>query len=125
MSKGLKGGNSDTIKTNRIVVEMHVMPLIGKAKLKNLRADDVDKWLDGLMDKLSTRSLQGVHSILEWAIRQAQARNKVLKNVAGLLTTPQGRGTAEFPTRTGSPLDVGNAQRSSRAITRKAKIGED
>jgi integrase len=65
--------------------------LIGKAKLKDLRADDVDEWLDGLTDKLSTRSLQGVHLILKRSIRQAQARDKVIRNVAELVTTPKGR----------------------------------
>lgn len=43
LSKGLKGRDPDTVTTNRILAEKHVIPLIGKAKLKNLRADDVDK----------------------------------------------------------------------------------
>jgi len=91
LTKGLKGRDPETITTNRILAEKHVVPLIGKAKLKDLRADDVDTWLDGLTGKLSTRSLQGVHSILKRAIRQAQARDKVLRNVAELVTTPKGR----------------------------------
>jgi integrase len=41
--------------------------------------------------RLITRSLQSVHSILRRAIRQAQARDKVLRNVAELVTTPQGQ----------------------------------
>jgi hypothetical protein len=44
--------------------DKHVIPLIGKAKLKELRADDVDEWLDGLTEKLSTRTLQRFHAIL-------------------------------------------------------------
>jgi integrase len=91
LTKGLKGRDPETITTNRILAEKHVVPLIGKAKLKDLRADDVDEWLDGLTGKLSTRSLQGVHSILKRAIRQSQARDKVLRNVAELVTTPKGR----------------------------------
>jgi integrase len=39
---------------------------------------------------LATRTLQAVHSILKRAIRQAQARDKVLRNVAELVTTPKG-----------------------------------
>jgi integrase len=35
--------------------------------------------------------LQAVHSILRRAIRQAQARDKVARNVAELVTTPKGR----------------------------------
>jgi integrase len=91
LAMGLKGRDSGTVTTNRILAEHHVIPLIGKAKLKELRADDVDKWLDGLTGKLSTRSLQGVHSVLKRAIRQAQARDMVMRNVAELVTTPTGK----------------------------------
>ena len=67
------------------------MPVIGATKLKALSADDVDDWLGGLTGKLSTRSLQSVHSILRRSIRQAQVRDKVLRNVAELVVTPKGR----------------------------------
>ncbi|MGW2315116.1 hypothetical protein [Actinomadura luteofluorescens] len=70
----------------------HVIPLFGKAKLADLRADDVDEWLDGLSGKLST-----LHAILKRAIRQAQARDMVMRNVAELVKTP--KGTAERPSR--------------------------
>ena len=76
---------------NRILAEQHVIPLIGAIKLKELTADQVDVWLEGLTGKLATRSLQGVHAILKRAIRQAQARDKVLRNVAELVTTPKGK----------------------------------
>jgi hypothetical protein len=55
------------------------------------RTDDRHWLLDGLTRKLATRSLQGVHAILKRAIRQAQARDKVLRNVAELVTTPKGK----------------------------------
>jgi integrase len=91
LAKGLKGRDENTVTANRILAEQHVIPLIGAIKLKKLTADDVDEWLDGLTDKLATRSLQGVHAILKRATRQAQARDKVLRNVAELVTTPKGR----------------------------------
>jgi integrase len=68
-----------------------VIPLIGAIKLKELTADQVDEWLGGLTGTLATRSLQGVHAILKRATRQAQARDKVLRNVAALVTTPKGK----------------------------------
>lgn len=46
---------------------------------------------------LSTRSLQGVHAILKRAIRHAQARDMVLRNVAELVVTP--KGTAGRPSK--------------------------
>jgi integrase len=91
LAKGLKDRDEHTIAANRILAEQHVIPLIGAIKLKELTADDVDAWLDGLTSKLATRSLQGVHAILKRAIRQAQARDKVLRNVAELVATPKGK----------------------------------
>ena len=51
----------------------------------------VDDWLDGLTGKLSTRTLRTVHAILKRSIRQAQARDLVLRNVAELVTPPKGQ----------------------------------
>ncbi|MGI8446702.1 MAG: tyrosine-type recombinase/integrase [Streptosporangiaceae bacterium] len=91
LSKGLKGRDEETVTTNRILAEQHVLPLIGSTKLAELTADDVDDWLDGLTAKLATRSLQGVHAVLKRSIRQVQARDRVLRNAAELVTTPKGR----------------------------------
>ena len=91
LSKGLRGRDEETITANRILAEQHVLPLIGATRLTELTADEVNDWLDGLTTKLATRSLQGVHAILKRAIRQAQARDRVLRNVAELVTTPKGK----------------------------------
>lgn len=91
LSKGLKDPDADTVRGYRVLAGKHVMPLIGARKLKELTADEVDDWLDGLTDKLSIQSLQAVHSIVRRAIRQAQARDKVTRNAAELVTTPKGK----------------------------------
>ena len=95
LARGLKDRDAHTIAANRILAERHVISLIGAIKLKELTADQVDEWLDGLTGTLATRSLQGVHAILKRATRQAQARDKVLRNVAGLVTTPKGKKGAQ------------------------------
>jgi hypothetical protein len=91
LAKGTKNLDPDTVDGYRILADKHLVPVIGATKLKALRADDVDDWLDGLTGKLSTRSLQSVRSILRRSIRQAQVRDKVLRNVAELVATPKGR----------------------------------
>jgi integrase len=91
LAKGTRNLDPGTVAGYRILADGHLIPVIGATKLKELSADDVDGWLDGLTGKLSTRSLQSVHSILRRAIRQAQARDKVLRNVAELVATPKGR----------------------------------
>ncbi|MFB4298443.1 tyrosine recombinase XerC [Actinomadura sp. NTSP31] len=90
LAKGLRGLDDDTVINYRSLARKHVIPLIGKPRLGDLRADDVDAWLDGLTDSLSTRTLRLVHSILKRAIRQAQARDMVVRNVAELVKTPKG-----------------------------------
>jgi integrase len=91
LDKGIKGLDPDTVSNYRALAEKHIIPLIGKPLLSDLQADDVDTWLDGLTEALSTRTLRLVHGILKRTIRQAQARSYVLRNVAELVATPKGR----------------------------------
>jgi integrase len=90
LSKGLKGRSENTVTKLRILAETHVIPKLGKIKLQQLRADHVDEWLDALAKELATTTLREIHSVLKRAIRQAQARDMVLRNVAELVTTPKG-----------------------------------
>lgn len=91
LARGLKGRDPETVKKCRILAEKHVLPFLGKARLKDLTADDVDDWLDDRSAALATRSLREVHSVLRRSITHAQRRDKVLRNVAELVTLPEGR----------------------------------
>lgn len=90
LERGLKGRDGETLSKNRTLAN-HVIPHIGKAKLKDLSADDVDDWLDERADHLATRSLRDVLAVLRRSIEHAQRRDKVLRNVAALVTPPHGR----------------------------------
>ncbi|MFG1963027.1 tyrosine recombinase XerC [Nonomuraea sp. NPDC049028] len=61
-----------------------------KTRTVPLRADHVDEWIDQLANTLATTTLREIHGVLKRAIRQAQARDMVLRNVAELVTTPTG-----------------------------------
>ena len=91
LSYGLNGRDTGTLKTAEILCRMHVLPSLGARKLRDLSADDVDRWLSGKADSLSTRSLQAIHSCLNRAVRRAMARDKVKRNVVALCSIPQGR----------------------------------
>ena len=91
LEKGTRDLDERTVETYRILIEKHLVSEIGAIKLKKLNANHVDDWLDGLADELSTASLHKLHSALKRAIRQAQARDMVGRNVAELVTTPRGR----------------------------------
>ena len=91
LARGTKGLSAKTINDYKSLAESNLIPLIGAHKLKKLTADNVDDWLEDRADHLTTRSMQAIHSILRRSIRHAQARDKVMRNVASLVDTPEGR----------------------------------
>ncbi|HUK67335.1 MAG TPA: site-specific integrase [Streptosporangiaceae bacterium] len=91
LDHGMKGKASGTTGNYRSLAGNHLIPQIGAAKLKELTADDLDKWMDERAEELSTRSLRLIHQILERAIRHAQGRDKVRRNVASLIVVPAGQ----------------------------------
>jgi integrase len=88
---GLTGRDADTITKCSILANTHVIPALGARKLRELTADDVDRWLADKAQILSTRTLQEVRSVLKRSITRAQARDKVKRNVVLLCEVPQGR----------------------------------
>jgi len=91
LAHGMKGKSKTTIDNYRSIAGHHLTPHIGAAKLKQLTADDLDKWMDDRAGELSNRTLRLVHQILERAIRHGQARDKVRRNVASLIILPEGK----------------------------------
>jgi integrase len=69
----------------------HAVAKLGAIKLRDLTARHVQAALAELSGSLSTRSLRLVHQVIERAIRHAQAADLVSRNVASLVTAPQGK----------------------------------
>jgi integrase len=88
---GLSGRSGATVEKCTILAQTHVIPALGARKLRELSADDVDRWLAEKAKELSTRTLQEVRSVLKRAITRAQARDKVKRNVVLLCDIPQGQ----------------------------------
>ncbi|MFD9794582.1 tyrosine recombinase XerC [Streptomyces sp. NPDC059070] len=91
LAYGLNGRDVGTVTTNTILCNTHVIPALGARKLRDLSADDVDKWLAAKSMVLSTRSLEAIRSCLNRAVRRAMARDKVKRNVVELCSVPEGR----------------------------------
>lgn len=91
LSYGLSGRDPGTIEKCTILANEHVIPALGARKLRELSADDVDRWLAEKAQILSTRSLQEIRSILKRSVGRAQARDKVKRNVVLLCEVPKGR----------------------------------
>ncbi|MFF5262008.1 tyrosine-type recombinase/integrase [Actinomadura viridis] len=88
---GLNGRDEATAEKCRILANKHIIPELGARKLRELTADDVDEWLLSKAEKVSTRTLRELCSILKRAVSRAQARDKVKRNVVLLCEIPKGR----------------------------------
>jgi integrase len=88
---GLKTQSESTVGMYTSFADKHVIPALGARKLRDLSAEDVDRWLAGKTTELSTRSLKIIHSILKRSVRSAMIRDKVKRNVADLCEVPEGR----------------------------------
>jgi integrase len=91
LTYGLPGRSKSTIDKLTTLADTHVIPAVGARKLRELSAEDVDKWLAGKAQVLSTRTLREIRSILSRAIARAQAREKVKRNVVLLCEVPTGQ----------------------------------
>ncbi|MQY08065.1 tyrosine-type recombinase/integrase [Actinomadura macrotermitis] len=89
ISKSGKAPN--TIETYRSLIDNQLIPFIGGIRLEDLTADNVETWLNGRAEHLTSSSLGIVHNILQRAIRRAARHDKVGRNVAELVDTPEGK----------------------------------
>jgi integrase len=113
LAHGLSGRSQETITTCTILSNTHIIPALGARKLKDLRAEDVDKWLAAKSQTLSTATLHRLHSCLNRATKRAMARDKVRRNVVDLCTVPTGQ-----PGRPSKALTMAEAEAVLQAAER-------
>ncbi|MEW9533214.1 tyrosine recombinase XerC [Microbispora sp. NPDC049125] len=88
---GLHGRDEATVQTCTYLADKHVILALGARKLRELSAEDVDRWLADKAKTLSTRTLRDIRSVLKRAVDRAQARDKVKRNVVLLSEVPKGK----------------------------------
>ena len=88
---GMSGRSQQTTVKCTILANTHIIPALGKRQLRDLSADEVDRWLADQAKTLSTSTLQILHSVLRRSITRAQARDKVKRNVVLLCDVPEGQ----------------------------------
>ncbi|NUK37327.1 tyrosine-type recombinase/integrase [Streptomyces lunaelactis] len=91
LAYGLPGLDTTTVDKYTILCHTHLVPALGALKLRDLTADDVDKWLADKAKELSTSTLQVIRSCLNRAVKRAMVRDKVKRNVVELCSVPTGR----------------------------------
>jgi integrase len=90
LEHGLPGRSERTRQIYRDALAP-LLEKIGNRTLRDLTAEEVEAGLNSLTGELSSRSLQIAHNSLRRAIRYAEAKGKVGRNVAALIDTPKGR----------------------------------
>ncbi|MFC4949033.1 site-specific integrase [Pseudonocardia sp. GCM10023141] len=88
---GLAGRARSTVTNYTNIAETRIVAPLGRRKLRDLSAEDVDRWLRAQSREVSTRTLRLMHSILNRAVVRAMARDKVKRNVVVLCTVPTGQ----------------------------------
>ncbi|MFL6144345.1 MAG: tyrosine-type recombinase/integrase [Labedaea sp.] len=91
LTYGLPGRDKATIAKLRTLADTHVIPFIGARKLAKLTAEEGDAWLADRAKHVSTRTMRDILSIAVRAIKRAQAREKVKRNVLLLCECPAGQ----------------------------------
>lgn len=91
LNHGLTNRDPATVAKLRHLTERHLIPHLGARRLKDLSVADVEAWLQRLRDDLATNTLQITRSALSRAVRRAQQRDLVLRNVVELTEVPRGR----------------------------------
>lgn len=87
-----QGKTSDsTWNGYRFICDRHILPALGARKLKDLTAQEVEKWLHGLTGSLGKSSLKQLHSCLNRSVKRAYARGLAPRNVVELVEVPEGR----------------------------------
>ncbi|MFI7418432.1 tyrosine-type recombinase/integrase [Nonomuraea sp. NPDC049684] len=91
LAYGLHGRSQSTVANYRFLCAKHIIPDLGARKLRELSAEDVDRWLVGKAKVLAVRTVRLLHSCLNRVVKFAQARDKVKRNVVGLCEIPEGK----------------------------------
>jgi integrase len=91
LTYGLSGVSKNTVDKYRYLCEGHIIPAVGARKLRELSAEDVDRWLANKAKILSTRTLQELYACLNRSVNRAMARDKVKRNVVALCSIPKGQ----------------------------------
>ena len=87
---GLTGRSAKTVKKNENVLAP-ILAAIGARKLRDATAGDVQQALTVMARRYSSAAVAMGHNALTRAIRHAEARDLVARNVATLVETPKGQ----------------------------------
>ena len=90
LAEGLPGRAAKTVEVYRDALRP-VLAVVGRISLRDLTVQDVRTALAKMAVTQSTPTLQKAHNCLTRALRHAEGRDLVRRNVSALVDTPHGR----------------------------------
>ncbi|MFD7720610.1 tyrosine recombinase XerC [Streptomyces sp. NPDC059814] len=120
LAYGLAGRDPRTVENCTYLSQKHVVPALGARKLRDLNAEEVDRWLAAKAKILGTRTLQAVHSCLNRSVKRAMARDKVKRNVVELCAVPQGQ--AGRPSKALTYVQAGSVLKAAEGTSMYAYV---
>jgi hypothetical protein len=130
LAEGLPGRAAKTVEVYRDALRP-VLAVIGRIPLRDLSVQDVRTALAKMAVTHSTPTLQKAHNCLTWALRHAEGRDLVRRNVSALVDTPHGRqgwtrrrsrcGGQSAPTATPRRTDPGGRCGSRRSPSKSCR----
>lgn len=91
LTYGLPGRAASTVAKYEYLCRPHIIADLGARKLRDLSAEDVDRWLAAKAQILSTSTVRRLHECLNRAVSRAMARDRVKRNVVALCGIPKGQ----------------------------------
>jgi hypothetical protein len=91
LAHGVDGLSERTVTLCRGTIVKALNEELGKIRLAELTASNVQEVLAALAARLSTRTVQIAHNVLVRAIRHAERDDMVGRNVAALVDAPKGQ----------------------------------
>ena len=92
LAVGVDGLSARTVILYRDTIGKALREELGTVRLTDLTAGDVQRALEALAARLSSRTVLIAHNVLVRAIRQAERDDLVGRNVAALVKPPKGHG---------------------------------
>jgi integrase len=91
LTYGLPGRSAITVEKYGYLARGHIIPDIGARKLRDLSAQEVDRWLEAKAMVLASSTVRRLQECLNRAVSRAMARDKVKRNVVVLCGVPKGQ----------------------------------
>jgi site-specific recombinase XerD len=115
-----------TIASYRGQAQKWIYPKLGARKLKDLKAAEVERFLNDLGKLLGKRSLMMIKSTLRRSIRRAQVNDLIRRNVAELTDLPEGQPgrPSRAMTQQQAALVLATATGTTTLYTTVVKIGK-